>query len=171
MAWWRNSDPEPQDLSEEEFTALAGRLVDVAVRGATVSDAITATAKALGTLISVASKHPEVSFDQMLEVASGAVEQYARTAFGEEQNEAAPSTTKKLQKASSSFIDIIATDTKPSEIQGAAIALSSIAGLMVGFASVRGDGGNMRPQELLESCLESFRRQANKHRQTMLGGH
>ena len=90
MAWWRNSDPEPRDLSEEEFAALAGRLVDVAVRGATVTDAITATAKALGTLTGIASRRPEVSFDQMLEVASGAVEKYARTAFGEEHNEAAP---------------------------------------------------------------------------------
>jgi hypothetical protein len=159
-----------RDLSEDEFAALAECLVDVAFRGTTVSDAITATAKALGSLIGIASRRREASFDQMLEFAIETVEQYARTAFGEEHNEGAPSTTKKVQEATSSFIDIIATDTNPGEIRGAAIALSSLAGLMVGFASVRGDEGIIRPQELLTSCFESFQAQANKHRQTMLGG-
>jgi hypothetical protein len=168
MAWWGKSSSEPRDLTEAEFAELTGRIVDVAVKGTTVSDAITATAKALGSLIGVASRRPDVSFESMLQTANEAVELYAKEAVGTDQN-GAESTTKRLQKATSSFIDIITTNSNPSEIQGAAIALSSLAGFMVGFASVRGDGGNMRPHELLTSCAESFQEQAEKHRRSMLG--
>ena len=72
MAWWDKSNSEPRDLTEAEFAELTGRIVDVAVKGTTLSDAITATAKALGSLIGVASKRPEISFESMLQAANEA---------------------------------------------------------------------------------------------------
>jgi hypothetical protein len=161
MAWWTKSDSEPRDLPEKQFAALAGRILDVAVKDTTANDAITATAKALGSIIGITAKRPDVSLDELLKFANEAVEEYARAALGVAQDEAS-STTKKLQKSVSSFIDIIATDKNPNEIQASAIALSSLAGFVVGFASVRGDGGKKRPQELLISCEQGFRKAAEK---------
>jgi hypothetical protein len=167
MAWWNKADSGPRDLTEAEFAELTGRIVDIAVNETTVSDAITATAKALGSLIGIASRRPEISFESMLQTANEAVELYAKEAVGRDQI-GAESTANRLQKATASFIDIITTNANPTEIRGAAIALSSLAGFMVGFASVRGDDGNMRPHELLTSCAENFQEQAEKHRQSML---
>jgi hypothetical protein len=80
--------PEPQydedkELTEEEFKALTMRIIDAATKNNTpVSDAISATAKAMGTLICIFSERG-VSADELIQFIQKAVADFARDALAQ----------------------------------------------------------------------------------------
>ena len=69
------------DLTEQEFTQLAMRIVNTATFDATATDAMAATAKALGMLIAVLARRPEATgFDEMLRWGQNSMVAFAREA-------------------------------------------------------------------------------------------
>jgi hypothetical protein len=72
---------EPGDLTEQEFAQLTMRLVHIATNDTTATDAMTATAKALGLLIATFARRPNVaSFDEILRYGQNGRIAFARQA-------------------------------------------------------------------------------------------
>jgi hypothetical protein len=78
-------DPQPRgdrELTAEEFVELTNRIVNAATKNnVPVSDAVTATAKALGLIICILGERPDVSVDQLIEHAQEAVASFTRQAM------------------------------------------------------------------------------------------
>jgi len=73
---------EGEGLSEEQFRALTMRIVNEASKNnVPVGDSVTATAKALGILISVLSERPGVSADELIKASQDAVREFTRDAI------------------------------------------------------------------------------------------
>ena len=70
-------DENPEQLTEEQFRVLVQRLLDLATTNTTTWDAVTATAKALGTQIAVLSRRPDTSIDQLIQELQKAVASFA----------------------------------------------------------------------------------------------
>ena len=72
---------EGRDLSAEEFNGLTTRIVNEATKNNTpVNGALTATAKALGVLISTLAQRPGVSAEQLVKFSQNAIAEFAREA-------------------------------------------------------------------------------------------
>jgi hypothetical protein len=72
---------EAGDLTEREFAQLTMRIVHTATQDTTVTDAVSATAKALGTMIAITARRPNtVGFDEILRWGQNAVVTFARDA-------------------------------------------------------------------------------------------
>jgi hypothetical protein len=70
-------------LTEQEFAQLTMRIIHTATHAATPTDAMAATAKALGVLIATMARRPGVRFDETLRLGQHAVVGYARDARGD----------------------------------------------------------------------------------------
>jgi hypothetical protein len=68
------------DLTEQEFAQLTMRIIHTATHDATSTDAMAATAKALGLLIAITARRPGVGFDETLRWGQNAVVGFAREA-------------------------------------------------------------------------------------------
>jgi hypothetical protein len=82
-----NLPPPPQhdegnDLTSEEFNALTTRILNEATKNNTpVGDALTATAKATGIMISIFAERPGVSAEKLVKFSQNAVAEFARDAL------------------------------------------------------------------------------------------
>jgi hypothetical protein len=72
---------EARELTEEEFNALASRINRIAATKTLPSDAMTATAKALGTLIGFTARRDECSMEDLVQANQAAIAEYALRAF------------------------------------------------------------------------------------------
>jgi hypothetical protein len=73
---------EGRDLTEDEFAGLTSRTVNEATKNNTpASDAITATAKAIGVMISILAKREGVSAEELIKGTQDAVAGFARAAL------------------------------------------------------------------------------------------
>jgi hypothetical protein len=68
-------------LTEEEFNALASRIIRIAATNTLPSDAMTATAKALGTLIGFTARRDDCPIDDLVQANQAAIAEYALRAF------------------------------------------------------------------------------------------
>jgi hypothetical protein len=68
------------ELNDDQFNNLASRLVNAAATHTVPSDALAATAKALGVLISFTARRENRSPEELVKVGQDAVEQFAREA-------------------------------------------------------------------------------------------
>lgn len=73
--------PEAKELSQEGFDDLVSRIIDAATINIWASDAITATAKALGTMISFAARRDKRSPDELVKVSQDAIVQFTNDAM------------------------------------------------------------------------------------------
>lgn len=78
-------DPQPRgdrELTAEEFIELTNRIVNAATKNdVPVTDAVAATAKALGVIICILGERPEYSVDELIEYSQKAVATFAREAM------------------------------------------------------------------------------------------
>ena len=73
---------EERDLTEEEFKALTTRILNEATKNNTpVGDALSATAKAMGVMISILAERPDVSAEDLIKFSQNAVAEFARNAL------------------------------------------------------------------------------------------
>jgi hypothetical protein len=68
------------ELSEDQFSELATRIINTAVRRTIPNDAICATAKALGVLIAFTAHRESTSDDELLRFCQNAIADFARDA-------------------------------------------------------------------------------------------
>ena len=68
------------DLSEQEFAQLTMRIIYIATHDAPLTDAMSATARALGVLITNMARRPGVGFDETLRCSQNALVAFARQA-------------------------------------------------------------------------------------------
>jgi hypothetical protein len=68
------------DLSEQEFAQLTMRIIYTATHDAPLTDAMSATARALGVLITNMARRPGVGFDETLRWSQNALVAFARQA-------------------------------------------------------------------------------------------
>jgi hypothetical protein len=72
---------DPGDLTEQEFAQLTMRIIRTATKDTTATDAMTATAKALGVLLATFARRPEVaSFEEILRWSQNGLVAFARQA-------------------------------------------------------------------------------------------
>jgi protein tyrosine phosphatase (PTP) superfamily phosphohydrolase (DUF442 family) len=73
---------EERKLTEQEFRDLTTRIVNEATKNNTpVSDALAATAKAMGLMICILAERPGVSADELVAFAQNAVAEFTREAM------------------------------------------------------------------------------------------
>ena len=73
---------EGKDLTTEEFSALTTRIINEATKNNTpVGDALSATAKALGVMISILAERPGMSAEELVKFSQNAVAEFAREAI------------------------------------------------------------------------------------------
>jgi hypothetical protein len=87
-------DPQPygdRELTAEEFVELTNRIVNAATKNnVPVTEAVTATAKALGLIICILAERPDVSVDKMIEFAQEAVATFTREGIAFRKSQASP---------------------------------------------------------------------------------
>jgi hypothetical protein len=73
---------EGKELTNEEFNALTMRILNEATKNNTLfGDALTATAKATGLMISIFAERPGVSAEELVKFSQSAVAEFARDAL------------------------------------------------------------------------------------------
>jgi|tagenome__1003787_1003787.scaffolds.fasta_scaffold20962038_2 hypothetical protein len=72
---------EARDLTEEEFSALTNRILNEATKNNTPLGALSATAKAVGVMISILAKRPNISAEDLIQFSQNAVAEFARNAL------------------------------------------------------------------------------------------
>jgi hypothetical protein len=73
---------EGRDLTEDEFVGLTSRIINEATKNNTpATDGITATAKAIGVMISTLAQRPNVSAEELIKFSQNAVAEFAQAAL------------------------------------------------------------------------------------------
>jgi hypothetical protein len=73
---------EERDLTEEEFSALTNRIINAATKNnMPVGDALSATVKAAGVMISILAERPNISAEDLIQFSQNAVAEFARNAL------------------------------------------------------------------------------------------
>ena len=73
---------EGRDLTEDEFVGLTSRIINEATKNNTpVGDGLSATAKAIGVMISILAERPDVSAEELIKCSQDAVAEFARAAL------------------------------------------------------------------------------------------